>query len=150
MEAPKLGTIDFWDQLIKNPAKLAREVCTIDVISLDKTLQEHPALRAWINASFEAARIEEEKGKWDVTKTRAMVLYAASRENDEKTGKTKTLAVLEAEVDCNPKVQAAVEKLHHLQEVRGSLKAMADALSDRKDMLVQIAAKQRREMDDYR
>ena len=35
------------------------------------------------------------------------------------------------------------------QEKRGALRAMSDALEDRKDMLIQIAAKQRKERGDY-
>lgn len=145
----ELGTQGFWKQLLQDPASLAKEVCTIDLVDLDKTLQQHPALRAWINAAHEVARIEEEKLKWEETRTRAGVLLAAHRLMDETTGKVKSVAVLTAEVDCDPIVQSIVTRLHKQQETRAALRAMANALEDRKDMLIQIAAKQRKESRDY-
>ena len=144
-----LGTKEFWTQLTKDPATLAKAVCTIDLVELDTTLQQHPALRAWINAAHEVARIEEEKLKWEETRTRAAVLLAAHRLMDETTGKVKSVAVLTAEVDCDDMVQSIVERLHKQQEIRAALRAMANALEDRKDMLIQIAAKHRKESRDY-
>ena len=149
MSNPELGTVDFWERLRVNPSDLAREVCTIDVINLDQTLQEQPALRAWVNAAFEVARIAEERCKWDVTRTRALALLAGKKKKDPDTEKPKTVSVLEAEVDTNPSVEEAMTKLHAQQDVTGGLRAMTKALDDRKDMLVQISAKQRKEREDY-
>jgi hypothetical protein len=140
-----LGTQDFWKRLRSDPAQLAAEVCTVDVVALDETLQKHPALRAWVNAAHEVARIAEERLKWELTKTRAVVLL-----REKKRGPNKTVSVLEAEVDSSVEVEEATNKLLAQQEVRVALRAMANALEDRKDMLIQIAAKQRKELEDYR
>lgn len=146
---PELGSQDFWLALAKDPARLAAEVCSVDVVNLDQTLQKHAALRAWVNAAHEVARTTEEGLKWEETKARARALLRAKEDNDPHTGKAKTVAVLEAEVTTTPEVIEHTEALLEQRKVRGSLRAMADALEDRKDMLIQIAAKQRKELEDY-
>ena len=145
----KLGTGAFWKKLTDDPARLAAEVCSVDVVNLDDTLQHHAALRAWVSAAHETARINEERIKWEETKARAIALLAAKAIPDPDTGKSKTVAVLNAEVDLTKAVQTIVDRLHNQQEIRGTLRAMTNALEDRKDMLIQIAAKQRKELGDY-
>ncbi|KKN68891.1 hypothetical protein LCGC14_0446770 [marine sediment metagenome] len=146
----ELGTAAFWTRLTKEPAALAAQICAIDLVDLDTTLQQHASLRAWVNASYEVARIGEEKLKWELTKTRASLTYSASRVNDPVTDKPKTIAVLNAEVDNDPLVENVTKRLHTQGEMRAALGAMTKGLEDRKDMLIQIAAKQRREIEDYR
>ncbi|KKK44505.1 hypothetical protein LCGC14_3167000 [marine sediment metagenome] len=145
----QLGDKEFWDRLAKDPKLLAAEVCTVDLVNLEDTLQKHPALRAWVNAAHEGARIREERFKWEVTKASAIALLRAKKKKDPDTDKPKTLAVLEAEVIGDRAVQTATKKLHDIQEERAALRAMATALEDRKDMLIQIAARHRKEMSDY-
>lgn len=148
----KLGSTDFWKKLKDDPTHLAAEVCTIDMVNLDETLQRHSALRAWINAAHEVARISEERLKWELTKARAVALLKAKAEPDPDnpgdTPKAKTVGVLEAEVETNTIVEKAKGTLLQQQEKRGVLRAMTDALKDRTDMLVQLSARQREEMKD--
>lgn len=148
----ELGTKEFWDRLRNDPALLASEVCTIDIANLDQTLQIQPALRAWVNATYEVARIAEERLKWEVTKAKAVAHLKVRREVDPTTKKviSKTVGQLGAEVDLDENVQHAIAALLEQQETRAALRAMTDALEDRKDMLIQIAAKQRKELADYR
>ena len=134
-----LGSAEFWQRIQADPARLAAEVCFVDVAELDKTLQKHPSLRAWVNATHEVARIEEERAKWRLTVARARALLAATGTVDER----KALA------DTAEPVQQATEAVFAAQEKRGALRAMADALEDRVQMLVQIAAKQRQESREY-
>ena len=101
-----------------------------------------------MTAAHETHRIEEERLKWNLTKTKARVLKQAREVKDEFTGKLKTTPVLEAERDDHPEVAVAVEALLQQQQTRGTLRAMVEALGDRKDMLVQLSARQRKEMDD--
>lgn len=143
-----LGSLEFWEQLAKNPTTLAATVCTIDVVNLNETLQRHPALRAWVNAAHEAARIAEARAEWEVTKARARALLVL-RNLTDANGSKKTVQVLEAEVEDHEQVQGATQRWLDAQEKRGALRAMADALEDRKDMLIQIAAKQRQEQREY-
>ena len=147
--AIELGSTDFWERLKTDPARLASEVCMVDVVTLDNTLQLHASLRAWVNASHEAARIQEERLKWEETKIRARAFMDSKAVADAITGKPKTVDALKADVDLNPIVQEAREALLDQQETRGAFRAMADALEDRLQMLIQISAKQRKEMKDY-
>ncbi len=145
----QLGDATFWASLQEDPAKLAAEVCSIDLVNMEETLQRHASLRAWVNAAHEVARIAEEKAKWELTRTEAEVLLERKRELDEQTGKWKTIAALEAEVRVSLRVGTATEDLFEQQEKRGALRAMSSALEDRKDMLIQLAAKRRKEIEDY-
>lgn len=144
-----LGVPVWWDRLNTEPQKLAAEVCLVDVSKLDETLQGHPALRAWVNAVHEGARIEEEQAKWQVTKSYALAFLRAKTTPDPDTGKGKNVDTLKAEAESDPEHVAAQEALFVIQRKRGALRAMADALEDRKDMLIQIAAKRRKEQEDY-
>lgn len=144
-----LGTSEFWQHLKDDPAGLARQLCTIDMVNLDRTLEQHPALRAWINAAYEVARVEEEKCKWTLTKAEAIATLLFAKEKDPLTKKAKLATIIKAEVSNDLEVKRAMNKLHAQMEIRGALKAVVDALADRKDMLVQISANQRKERGDY-
>lgn len=144
----ELGSDEFWTRIAQDPARLAAEICFVDVANLDTTLQRHAGLRAWVNAAHEVARTDEERAKWELTKARALAYQKARADLDPISGKAKTVQALEAEVDLAESVQAATERLLTTQAKRGSLRAMADALEDRKDMLIQIAAKNRQEIRD--
>lgn len=134
-----LGSNEFWERIQREPARLAAEVCFVDVVNLELTLQKHPGLRAWVNAQHEVARVDEERKKWELTVARARALIAATGTVDER----------KAQAEIAPSVIAAQEALFAVQEKRGALRAMADALEDRVQMLIQIAAKQRQESRDY-
>lgn len=149
MNIGKLGSDAFWRQLESNPMNLAREVAEIDLIDLETTLQQHPALRAWVNAAYETARIEEERAKWELGKVKADILLRAKAESDPDTGKAKTVGVIDAEVNADPSVQEFEDALMAVSQKRGVLQAISRALEDRKDMLIQIAAKHRQESSDY-
>ncbi len=142
----KLGESAFWDMMESNPALLAKNVCAIDLTDLETTLEKHSALRGWVSAAYETSRVAEERAKWNLTKARARVLLEVKAELDPHTGKGKTVAVVEAEVDLHPEVEATVLAFHDASEKKGALRAMTVGLSDRKDMLIQIAAKQREEL----
>jgi hypothetical protein len=145
----ELGSGEFWERLSSDPRRLAAEVCLIDMSRLDEMLQRHPSLRAWINAAHEVARAEEERAKWELNKAKTRSYLASKKEKDPDTGKPKTVGVLEAEVEQDEEVQKVTDHLLSLTQKRAALRAMADALEDRKDMLIQIAAKRRAEMRDY-
>lgn len=136
----ELGSQEFWQRIQADPARLAAEVCFVDVAQLELALQKHPALRAWVNAQYEVARIEEERAKWTLTVARARALLAATGTVDER----------KAVADTADSVQAAQEALFVVQEKRGALRAMVDALEDRAQMLIQLSANNRKEAKDYR
>jgi hypothetical protein len=117
-------------------------VCAIDLVDLEATLYKHPGLRAWANAAHEVARVAEERAKWRVTTLRARKMLEAKTTPD---GKSKTVSLLAAEVDTDPEVQAAETAWYDSMDERGALRAIASALEDRLQMLIQIAAKRRQE-----
>ncbi len=145
----ELGSPAFWDLLTTNPSLLAKKVAEIDLIDLERTLQEHPGLRAWVGAAYETARIREEEAKWGLTKAKARAFIEAKKELDPDTGKWKSVATLEAERDLSEEVNDATNELHEAQALRGSLRAISDALQDRRDMLIQISARQRQEAEEF-
>lgn len=145
----ELGDKEFWTRLEKGPAQLAAEIASIDVVNLDQTLQQHASLRAWVNATHEAAIIEVEVAEYEVTKSRARALLKAKEDLDPTTGKHKVGDVLKAEVEGNAEVIEREQVAHAARVKRGVLRAMSNSLEDRKDMLIQISAKQRQERRDY-
>lgn len=144
----ELGSKEFWDRLASDPKALAVEVCTIDLVDLDRTLYQHPGLRAWINVAFENAQTEKERAEWKVTKARAAAFLKAKEVPDPQTNKQKNADTCKAEAEQSPELEAAMQELFVAQDKLGALKAMAKALEDRKDMLVQISANRRKERDE--
>lgn len=140
----ELGTTEFWDKLRDDPAALAAEVCSIDLVNLHMSLQMHAALRAWVGAAHESARVAEARVNWDLTKARALAMLRFG-----EVGGRPPKHVLDARVEGDDDVIELTEALLNAQEKRGALRAMSDALDHRRDMLVQLAAKQRQEQSDY-
>lgn len=143
-----LGTKQFWKRLQEDPGDLNRELCSIHLEELDETLQTHASLRAWVNSAFELAVVEEAILKWEEKKLRAKELLNVDK-TDPTTQKVKTIATMEAEVELTGSVRQATANVFAQQRVTGGLRALMKALDDRKDMLVQISAKQRKELENY-
>ena len=145
----ELGDREFWDRLAAEPERVASEICSVNAVSLDTTLQQHASLRAWVNAAHEAAVIQEKRCKLAVTKARARALLKAKETSDTHTGKTKTVQVLDAEVETDEEVVKTENLLLDAEEKRGALRAISNAGEDRLQMLIQISAKQRQEARDH-
>lgn len=143
-----LGDDKFWERLRDEPTRLAAEVCLIDVVNIDQTLQRHASLRAWVNAALEAATTTLERCKVEEGRARATALLKAKETPDPHSNKAKTVEVLKAEVEVDKLVVAATDAQLDAQENRGALRAMANALEDRLQMLIQISAKHRLEIRD--
>lgn len=146
----QLGSVEFWKRLDEDPKALAAEICSIDLVNLEQTLQHHPALRAWVNAAYESARIVKERADWELTTARARALLHAKAEKDPHTEKHKTGEVLKAEAEVDDVVLRAGESLLQAEYKCAVLKAMSIALEDRTQMLIQLSAKHRQESRDYR
>ena len=145
----ELGSPAFWKDLKKDPSRMAFELCKIDLVDLEKTLQHQPSLTAWIVAAYETARVQEEKAKWELEVEKARALIKMKGTLDSDTGKNKTVAVLNAEVElCGPVIDLT-EYLLDCQDTRAALRAIVQGLSDRKDMLIQISARHRQEAKEY-
>jgi hypothetical protein len=144
----ELGDKQFWEKLSLEPEKLAAEICSVDAVNLDLTLQNQSALRAWVNAAHETARIEEGRAEWELTKARARATLKAKEVKDPHTEKAKTVEIVKAETETDAEVVRCTEVFFTAQEKRGVLRAMSSALEDRLQMLIQISAKQRAERRD--
>jgi hypothetical protein len=145
----ELGTPAFWAELETNPARLAAEVCTIDLVNMQQTLQQHASLYAWVAATFESASVAVERAEWNVTTLKAHALLEIKATPDPHTNKPKVVDVIKSEADVHPTVQAAMAEYLKAREKKGVLQAMTKALADRRDMLVQLSAKQREEHKSY-
>lgn len=143
----QLGDAEFWQRLADQPALLAYEIASIDVANLDETLQRHSSLVAWLNATYELARIDQEAAEYEHTKAEARAVMKARESADAATGKAKIAQVLDAEAALNHEVWKAADLWRAAQRKCGALKAMSKALDHRESMLVQIAAKHRREWE---
>lgn len=148
MKVTELGSVAFWNLLKLQPESLARSICTINLNNLEQELEQHPAIRAWVTAAYETARIKEEQAKWELTKIRSRTLLNAKEEKDSISGKAKTIQQLDAEVDIHQEVIDATTKYYEASTISGVLKAMTKGLEDRKDMLIQLAVRQREEQRD--
>ncbi len=146
--AIELGNAKFWERLESDPKKLAMEVCLIDISNMNAALQKHAALRAWVNAAHESARIEEEQADYALTKAKATALLKAKEAKDKHTEKPKTVEVLKAETELDDAVIAAQSEYFIYARKRGALRAMSQALEDRLQMLIQLSANQRKEIED--
>lgn len=141
----ELGSVEFWKHLESDPKLLAAEVCKVDTVNLEQTLERHSGIRAWVNAAHESARIEEAKAEYEVTKARARALLKSRESDDQHTGKAKIADILKAEVELDKDVDALTQRLFDVQMKRGALRAMSTAMEDRLQMLIQISANQRKE-----
>lgn len=149
--AVELGSTEFWERLASAPERLGAEVCMVDMANLEQTLQHHASLRAWVNAVHEVAETEYAAAKWELTKTEALVLLRLRAETDTIGQLVKrTDKVLQAETEASPEVAEANQAVLQAARKRGALRAMASALEDRKDMLIQISASRRKENAEYR
>ncbi len=113
--------------------------CRIDLANLDAALSRHAALFAFAMAAFEMARVGEARAKWraDVVKGEQATRLLASG---------KTVSAAEKTIPTVPEVKTVMEELLTAQMVTGRLRALISGLEHRRDMLVQISAKQRQEM----
>lgn len=144
----ELGSPEFWKRLADDPRAVAAQVCSIDLVNIEQTMQHHSALRAWLNAAHESARIDEMSAEFEQTRARARAMIKAQESLSAVTGKAKTVDVLKAEVELAPEVIDADKAYVAARERTGALKAMSSAGEDRLQMLIQLASRQRAEIRD--
>lgn len=144
----ELGSPAFWARLASDPKALAVEVCTIDLVDLERTLYQHPGLRAWVGVACEDARVAKSRAEWNVKRSEAQAFITAKGELDEQTKKPKNADTCKAEATLSPAVEVAMLALFAADEKYGAFRAMTSALEERSQMLVQISARRRQEARD--
>ena len=144
MDIPPPGdSIDFDLILGATDPQIARseiaKFCRIDLGSLDEALSRHAALYAYAAAAFEMSKVQEARAKWHVEVTSSACFSALRSEGLSATAADK-------EALLNPKVLAAKEDLFTTQHTTSLMRALVGGLEHRRDMLIQISARQRAEM----
>ncbi len=142
MEEPKeIDLTSLMDP--KTPERVVNAVvsshCRIDLANLDAALSRHAALFAYAMAAFEMAKVAEARIKWRTEVVKSEEFAKIQLKGKSATAAEKLILTLDS-------VQTVMDELHASQEVTGRLRALINGLEHRRDMLVQISAKQRQEM----
>lgn len=129
------------DRLLESPALEAAKLCAINLADIEDTMQKHPALFAYAAASYEVERVKEARAKAGLERIRAEVFQIESQD--------KAVSRVKEEIDANPRVIAAQDILLRTQQRVAVLRAVVESLTQRRDMLIQLAARQRQEIRAY-
>lgn len=129
-----------WEKLKEDPAYECSRLCQINTANLVDALEKHAALYAYVNALYEKARATETRREWQYEQEKAQV-FAQLRAEGTAIGEASETAEL------NEQVKEARKAYMKAEEKRRLLWALVDSLDTRKDMLIQLSARQRAEMD---
>lgn len=142
----KLAPPDFSQILNPEADQLAvsqeiAEYCRIDLANLDIALERHPSLYAYTSACFEMAKVAEARAKWDLETTIANTFSIVMNKDSKMTA-----TAAEKVVKTYPAVTQAAATHHEKMLITARMKGLANGLEHRRDMLVQISARQRVDM----
>lgn len=132
--------LDF-ERLEQDPGPYVAEVCALNLMNIDETLERHPALYAYAVAGYEGARIDEARAKFTMERARSQAFGELVKEN--AIGTAKEL------VPNDPAVQRATEAWLEAKRMVAGLRALTAGLEHRRDMLIQISSRQKREQQAY-
>lgn len=116
------------------------EYCRINLANLDEALQRQPSLFAYASACFEMAKVNEAKAKWDMEVALSQA-FQVFMDQDSKM----TVGAAEKKMKSVPSVQEAVRVYHQAMQLCARLKGLTNGLEHRRDMLVQLSARERQE-----
>lgn len=126
-----------------SPAEIASYV-TVNEADIRETLSRHSGIYAYVAVQYREAKVEVARAKREVDRVRASVFnYIQEQDPGLAIGKT------ERRVETNERVEEAEAALRKAELREGRLRAASEALEHRKDMLQNIAAILRREMETY-
>lgn len=127
---------------------LSEGLTTIDALRVEKELTTQPKLFSYYAGLFETAKKDVEKLEIELTQAvaRAKIDAATSLKS---SGVRPTAALLETHAETDPDVVELTENLTNVKYKMGLLKSLMQALSHKKDCLVQISANQRAEKGLY-
>lgn len=130
-------------QLFAKPAEVIADLVTIDINNLEEDMVNHPRLVAWATVTYENTRALAEAAKWDVEYMTSQAYHELFAKEGMSIGKAEKL------VGSDIKVTNQQKKHQALRRQVVVLRALVTALDHRKDMIVQIAARQRQEISSY-
>lgn len=114
--------------------------CRIDLAALDTALERHPALFGYSVACHEMAKVRESQAKWDLEVALAQAFEIVTNQDAKLTA-----TAADRKIKMVPIVQGAAKAHRDAMVVCSRLKGLVNGLEHRRDMLVQIASKQRKE-----
>lgn len=123
------------------------DFCRINLADLDTTLTYHAGLYAYAVAVHEMAKVNEARAKMNREKVEATVADQLLRVKNPETGKYPSATEVGLTMKLDNRYAEATEAFFNAQQIAGRLKAVTAGLEHRRDMLVQLSAKQRKEMD---
>ena len=132
--------IDF-KALESAPENTVAELCRIDLADLISTMELHPALYGFAAAHHESAKIAEVQKAAEVDRIKAAVFLALAQQDP-----TLPVNRLERLVETNLDYQAAVKDHIAAKRRAGALRSLVNGLEHRRDMIIQIASRQKHEM----
>jgi len=121
--------------------KVVAEYCRIDLANLDEALSRHAALYAYTVAAYEMAKVQEARAKWSLEMIKSEVFKILGQQD-----KRVTVAAAERRIPLAVTTQAGAQTLFDAQVLTARLRALVMGLEHRRDMLIQISARQRQEM----
>ena len=141
MASIKKGWVDF-ERLASMPEAYVAELCRIDLADIMGTLEMHSALYGYAVATHELAKVAEVQARAEADRMKAQTfLDIAARDPSLPVNR------LERMVEVDATYQTLLARYHAALRQAGILKALVAGLDHRRDMLIQIASRQRRELD---
>lgn len=137
------------EALDTDPDKEAARICEINLADLVGTMQRHPGVVAYVHAQYEAARIKEALTRQKFENVKAAIADQLAKTPVESTGKMPSVAAVEMAVKNDLNVQQAYQKYLQAVGETSLFKPIITGLEHRRDMLVQIASRQRQEIANY-
>jgi hypothetical protein len=128
------------------PFKTISQIDIEDIVNvgddLDYEFRRQAAFRAWISTVH-----AESKAKTRLNKAQLELIEATLTNKIRKNIKGLTVADVNARVISSTKYREKLAELHESQLYEDTLKGFVDALDSKKDMLVQLGANSRQEID---
>lgn len=141
-DSPSIGVeIDF-ERLNARPEQEVAALCRINLGDLVSTMATHPSFVAYATALHETAKVDVAKTENRLKRMRVMAFHDLEIRNPKRA-----ISKLEKDVEMDERVKTLTDNLEQKQQRAGALRALVAGLSDRRDMLMNIAGRQR---DEYK
>ena len=142
---PKRTEFDL-SRLFEEPDVVIAEMVFIDLMDLERCMVGHARLYGHIAGLCENAKAEAAAAKYDLEFVASQVFRELSSEGTVRIAVSRT----EIAVKETLRYQNQLKKLQAKDKVFSVLKRCLEALEHRRDMIIQIAARQRQEIASYK
>jgi hypothetical protein len=128
---------------------LSEDLTSINMNSIDEELAKQATIFSYYSGLYEYAKKDHDILQIELDEERADARIRAQQEGEQRSGKRPTANILDAYVTSDPACKILVRNLADCSSKVGLLKRLMNALSQKKDTLVQIASAQREEKKIY-